>query len=249
MTAATASPTTLAPVPGAALKLAQGGKFSVADLADAVRPPVTDPKVPDFPALPKPVTLTDAARQAVGRVSKVFGKFHLTEARPLTAPELEQLTDEARTIADAVGPLQDRSEAIAEMIRVHMDRTAERDAAQDGGTPLRRYARILAGKAKGHLLRAAPGTPYKVAVNGFEQCWEQRYVTGKAEIQPAKLQTLLDAGKITRAEFLAFTREVRAYDEDKVAAFVRKDPARGLEILAAITTRRDPSAQLVSPKQ
>ena len=243
------NPTTdLATVPESALTLVRGGSFTVADLADAVTPAETEPKLPPFPALPKPVQLTDAARSAIGQVSKLFGRFQLTERRPLTDKELLQLTDEAVTIAEVTGPLAKRAEVIAEMVRVHMDATAEQ-ATGKLGTGLRKVARIMAGKATGHYLLATPGSSYKVSVPGYAQSWEQRYVTGGAEIHPEQLAQMEADGTITREEYLGFTREVRAYDEDKVARFIRQSPARGLEILAAITTRKDPSAQLVSPKK
>jgi len=245
MTAPTA---TLATVPDAALQLAKGGNFSVADLADAVVPPEADPKVPDFPALPKPVQLTDKARTALGQISKLFGGFQLTERRPLTDKELVQLTDEASVITEAAKPLAARIEVIAEMLRVHMDAQTEQSAGRLGRV-VRSVPRILSGKAKGHYLLAGAASPYKVSVPGYEQCWEQRYVSGSAVTDPAKLLELYEAEEITREEYLALTREQRVYDEDKVAAFVRKHPARGLEILAAITTRKDPGAQLVSPKK
>jgi hypothetical protein len=243
------STTTLATVPGAALQLATGtAKVSLADLADAVVPVTDEPKVPDFPALPKAVELTSDARAALLNVSAVFGQFQLGERRELTADELALITRENKVISDILTPLSDRAGVISEMIRVHMDVEAERQHGK-AGTAIRKAARILGGKFKGHYLLATKGRPHKVEVNGFENSWEQRYTDGGTDIRPDLLPQLAKDGKITHEEYLALTRSARAWAEDRVARFIEANPERGLEILAAITVRKDPGAQLVSPKR
>lgn len=243
----------LATVPANALALAQTGAFDLAKLQDLIAaPPVERPVA--FPELPKPPDLTDSAREALDAVPRQFGSFHLTERRALTTAELAKLTAEAQTLSQVVKPLADRLEAIKETVRTHMDVAAETaglaiPAGQSRGGVLLREAtpRIQGGKAAGHYLLAGPATPHKVPVAGFEQEWEQRYTKGKAAPSRAALAALLDEGEITRQEFLAFTRESRQLDTDRIAAFIRKNPARGTAILAAITTRDAPGASLITP--
>jgi hypothetical protein len=42
---------------------------------------------------------------------------------------------------------------------------------------------------------------------------------------------------------------VRVLDDLKIQGFIRKNPARGLSILRAITTREAPSGSLYAPKK
>jgi len=238
----TTGTTDVTAVPSAALKLAQSGTFTVADLADAVAP-AAEPEALGFPPLPKPAVLTDQAAQAVSRVSEVFGSFQLPSRRVLTAKELARLTDEAVTLVTAAKPIKARLDVIAETLRVHMDVTAE--AAGAGPAT----ERIQAGLAKGHYLVAKPGEPYKVPVPGFEEAWEQRYVAGGAAPNPARLLGLEQQGQITHEEYLSLTRETRVFDEEKMASVIRKNAARGIQILGEITERSSPGAQLVTPRK
>lgn len=233
--------TPLAVVPAETVDLVKGGKpFTVADLAELLASPAAAGEV--TPAkLPKASRLPDTAQVALERLPELFNSFTLTEARPLTADERRELTDEAVRIAEITKPLADRLEAIKAMIEAHIDQTAPE------GTPL-----IATGKHAGHALRAEPEQPFEIQVPGFEQPWKQQYTKGSTQPQVGKLLDLLAAHKITREEFLSFTSVPdvpRVLDDRKIQKLISRDPQRGLEILAAISVTGSPTASIVSPKK
>ncbi len=154
-----------------------------------------------------------------------------------------RLTEEIIAIDELSKQLGSRKKAIQEYVRTHMDFAAE----EQGLAPL--CDRVADGVAKGHYLVASPGTPFEVPVEGYADAWQQRYVKGEVTQDLATLTELRDAGKITQAEFNACTREVRVLDEDKIKGLIKKNPRRGLAILAAITRRSAPGASLYAPKK
>lgn len=245
MTETTQAPagTALAQVAEGVLARVQDGKpFTVAELAELMaRPAQKLPKDAEFPAPPAPVRFTDALRRALRALPEVFGKVSPTERRKLEAAEVKALTDEIAAIDGAFSELESRREAIKELIRTHQDyQASEMGVAGE---------RIASGTAKGHYLSAKPGEPFTTPVEGYGDCWQQRYVKGKSSQRMTTLEALLADGKITRAEYLGFTSARRDLDEMKIAEYVRRHPARGLEILAAITVQGAPSASLYPPKK
>jgi hypothetical protein len=225
--------------PGVLAQVQGHATWTVADLAGKLAGPAHElPKDAPAPKPAKQVTLTAQLKASLSKLPKVFGQTTPGKARKLEKAELEALTEEAIAIAAVVTPLGQRAEAISETVRHHMDAVGPKSAP-----------RIADGKAKGHRLLARPGEPFNVDVEGYTEPWQQRYVSGAAKPSPARLLALYEAGQITREEYLGFTREARVYDEEKVAAFIRKDPGRGLEILGAITERSAPGASLYAPKK
>jgi hypothetical protein len=230
--------------PGALARVKDAKPWTVADLADILAGPARElPGDAPFPAPPTPVKFTDALRGALRSLPTVFGKVTPTERRKLEAAEITSLTNEINAIDEVAAQLAARRKAIQEAVRTHQDFKAE----DQGLTP--RCNRIADGVAKGHYLIADPGDPYETAVDGYADAWQQRYVKGKTSQSQDLLDALAAEGKITRQEYLACTRETRNLDEDKIKVLIRKNPQRGLEILAAITTRSAPGASLYAPKK
>lgn len=228
--------------PGALARVASGKPFTVADLADLIAGPAEKPKEEtSFPAVPAQVKITDAVRKALAALPKVFGQVAPTERRKLEKDELSRLTVEAGTLAAIAKQLGERAKNIQEYVRTHQDFVAEELGIAD--------ERIAEGVAAGHFLIATPGDPFVTPVEGFEDGWQQRYVKGRAVQELDLLEELLMAEKITREEYLGFTRTVRTLDDDKIKSFIKKSPKRGLEILAAITRRSAPTASLYAPKK
>lgn len=245
MTSTTESPagTALAQVADGALARLQDAKpWTIADLADLVTAPSAgSPAGTPAPEPARAVSFTPALRKALAALPRVFGKVSPTERRKLEAAEVRELTDEANVIAALAKPLKDRLEAISEIIRHHCDFVAA-DQGKAGTI-------VTSGVAAGHVLVATSGKPFEVAVEGYAEAWSQRYVKGGSSQSPDKLLALYEDGTISRAEYLACTRETRSLDTRKVEDFIRKSPVRGLQILAAITTRSDPTASLYMPKK
>lgn len=231
--------------PGMIARVSGEKPFTVSELADLLAAPAAKlPEAESFPAPPRPVSLTDALKDALRALPRVFGIVVPTERRKLEAAEVRKITDEINAIDALSTEIGTRKKALQEYMRTHMDFTGEADKTVTAGTQ-----RVADGVAKGHWLLAEPGEPYEVPVDGYADCWQQRYVKGGTEVSQALLEKLAAEGKITRSEFLGFTREVRKLDEGNIAAFIRKNPHRGLAILAAITTRSAPSASVYAPRK
>jgi hypothetical protein len=236
-------------IAGAIRLLSDKPGITVADLAAAVVPPrEADPAVPpaDFPKLPKSIVLTETLKEALRKLPKIFGSVDIATRRTLTQDERTRLTEEAEVVRQLVTALTARKEAISEIMRVHMDVQAEIDhyaASRLAVAPGARYAALATPRDQnGHYLLATSGNPHQVQVGA--RAWSQEYSSGSAEPKGAELEALHAAGAITRPEYLALTREVRNLDTEKMSAFIRRNPARGLEILRKITRRSDPKSAM-----
>jgi hypothetical protein len=230
----------------AALARMQDAKpWTVADLAKILAGPAPEiAQDAPFPAAPPKVNITVGLKAALRKLPSVFGVVTPTEHRKLEQDELRRLTEEVVVIETIKSQLGDRLEAAKEAVRHHMDFLGD-DALKGGGELLR----VAEGVAKGHVIVASPGTPFKLQVEGAEDPWEQRYVAGKPSVVGTKIPSLEKHGAITHAEALACTREVRVFDEDKLAGLIRKNPERGVEILRLLTSVSAPSASLYAPKK
>ena len=229
----------------AALARMQDAKpWTVADLAKILAgpPPEIAADAP-FPKAPPKVNITAALKAALRKLPSVFGAVTPTEHRRLEKDELIRLTEEVVTIETIKTELADRLEAAKEAVRHHMDFLGEDLLPEDA-----ELLRVAEGVAKGHVIVAAQGAPFKIAVDGFTDPWEQRYVSGKTSVSGSGIPKLEKEGALTHKEALAITREVRAFDEAKLADFIRKNPERGLEVLRMLTTVSAPSASLYAPK-
>jgi hypothetical protein len=228
--------------PGA-LALAQSGQqINIAELADKLLAPAPlAPLDSPFPNPPKPRAVSDKLRTALRSVAAVFGGVQPTERRKLEAAEVKSLTDEATVITAITKPLGERLKDIQAVMRMQVDFLAEEQGLGN--------ERIAGGVSEGHWLAATPGSPFEVRVEGYEDAWQQRYVKGGTDTSLKALEGLQESGEVTRKEYLAMTAEVRVLDETKMAAFIHKNPQRGLEILKKISTRGTPSASLYAPKK
>lgn len=243
-TAETAGTELVQVAPGLIAQIQDNEPFTVADLADRlVSPDRVLPKDEPAPAAAPQVKVTDTLKAALTRLPKVFARVSPTEPRLLEQDELIKLTEEVLTIDAVTTQLGERREAIAETIRIHMDKAAEAVGGEDG------LPRIAEGKAKGHYLLGRKGEPFEIAVPGYRSGWQQRFVKGSSKIDGKLLVGLLRNETITSREFNAVTRTVRVLDEDKLAVAIRKNPGRFLSILGSITRKGAPSASLYPPKQ
>jgi hypothetical protein len=163
-----------------------------------------------------------------------------TERRKLERAEVTLLTDEANAIDVLVKELGARRKAVSELMRMHQDFEAQQAGHSD---------RVADGVAKGHILAAEAGEPFETEVEGYADCWQQRYVSGSVSQSKDKLDALLAAGTITQAELNGFTRAVRVLDDLRIQEFIRRNPSRGLQVLKAITIREAPGASLHAPKK
>lgn len=249
--------TELAQVAPGALALAIGkAPWTIGDLLDRLVPQIEElPTEGEFPELPKPASVTPALKKALRELPAVFGEVKPTARRTLEKDELKKITDEALAISKVTKPLGTRLKAISEIVRTHMDVQAEKDALAipepviRGGRTLEPTPRVAAGVAKDHYLLAQPEKPYEISVEGYDDTWQARHTKGDASQSHDELLRLYDEEKITREEYLGFTETRRTLSGDKIAAAIKKNPERSLQILAAITTREAPSYSLYAPKK
>jgi len=218
--------------------------WTMLDLATMLAKPAPEFTGDTLPTAPAQVKFTDVLRKALKALPDLFGKVMPDEVRALDRHELKDLTDEDNAIVVIQAELAKRREAIKEAIRNHQDKAAEAAGLPEG------TQRVAEGAAKGHWLLASAGEPHRTPVDGYADCWQQQLVKGKVDVSGGDIFRLAKEGLVTHAELLRCTSFVgRAFDEDKMNAFIRRDPERGLRILAMLTTRSAPSASLVSPKK
>jgi hypothetical protein len=243
----TTSSTELELVAQGALALVNGDKpWTILDLAaDLAGPAAVFTEADPIPAPAPKVVFSELLRKALKALPELFGQVMPDEVCKLDRHELKAVTDEAANLDVIAKEIKVRREAIQAIIRNHQDREAEE---AENGLPAGTQ-RIAEGAARGHWLLASPGKPYKTPVDGYADSWRQQMVKGEVSVSPAVLFDMAKSGQLTREEFLAFTREVRVYDAEKAQAFIRRNPVRGLSILARMTSRSAPSASLVSPKK
>lgn len=185
-------------------------------------------------AAPKAIELTPDLLKALSALPGVFGRQQVTEIRQLTEAELKALGEEQLVIEEITKPLTTRREAIKEIVRNHMDEQARAQGKVTEDTLV---------DAKGHLVVAAPKQPEQVEIPGTDTVWSREFRKGSVDIEPSRLLDMYEAGEIDRKTYLAFTREVRVFDEHKAMAAMAKDPSL-LRVFRRLIKRGRPSTAL-----
>jgi hypothetical protein len=211
-------------------------KATLASVAAAllVEMPEVEALAPAKPTVPAPVELTSEIKQALAQVAEVFAAVQPTERRRLSDTEVAALYLERDVVKTVAGVMADREENIKEYVRNHLDIVAEETGMVDDNTPV---------DGKGHYVVATKGNPERLNVAGTNQAFSREFRSGKASVDGSRLLDLYEAGDISREDYLAFTREVRVFDEDKALKAINDDPKR-LEILARLAVPGAPSASL-----
>ncbi|MFE0490187.1 hypothetical protein [Streptomyces griseoaurantiacus] len=196
-------------------------------LAELAKLPAADPQ-----DRPKPSTavelVTDGLMKSIKAIPDVFGKIKPGGRRALAAAELASLQAEKDEIDTAIKALTKRKDEIHAMVSVHFDVLAEKQKRVDEGTPQDK---------KGHYLIARPGDPETAPVKGSGRYFTRERSSDKAALSHERLLALYEEGKITRAEYLAFTATQRDIDQEKVRRQLlsRTRRQRTQEILDEIT--------------
>lgn len=206
------------------------GKKSFSDLLEAVvgdRIPVA-PVTAEVPSVPP---ITDEHKVALARIGDLYGKVVPTEPRLLDNEELAALMEERLTIDTIVKFLAARKDSsIREAVASHLDRRAEEqdlarrepevEVGPDGeervvkpATPTDRNGHYIVKQ-----FEPVPGTGHK---------FERRTSHSKPKVTSAVIQKALDAGVLTRKEYLAVTEQPevpRQLSEEKLRKAIKKDP-------------------------
>jgi hypothetical protein len=182
-------------------------------------------------AAPEPVAvkvspISDEHRAALAKIVEIYGVVAPVKPRKLTQDELDALSEERRTI-DAIVTLfgKRKDTSIREAVLNHMDKLAEADGTADG-------AKV---DKNGHTL-----VKRQVATtDGYKFDW--RISDPAPTFDVVALAKAEKAGDITRAQFLALTKEPevtsRVIDPEKAAKAITKDPSL-LAVLAKHGTKQ-----------
>lgn len=183
---------------------------------------------------PAQVVMTDDLVRALTVLPAVFAKQQVGEVRQLTPEELAAVAEEQETIDGILRPLNTRLAAIKDAIRNHLDLRAVAQGRVTEETEV---------DSNGHYVVARLKQPDILPMPGTDTVWSNEYRSGSPQIQGEKLLDMYEAGKITREQYLSFTREVRVFDEAKAFAAIAKDPSL-LGVLKQIVKRGRPGNSL-----
>jgi hypothetical protein len=149
--------------------------------------------------------------------------------RLLSKAELAQAMKEKTALSEAKKAVTAREAKLNEWLSTHFDVYAEKlNLVDPEKTPK---------DAKGHYLIGAMGNRLEQAVEGADKIFTREKDADKAPMSHELLLAAFEDGKITRAEYLAFTTTVRVLDEKKIrtAMLSKARRERAQEIIAMIT--------------
>lgn len=211
----------------------KGVSFSTVLKALSSRVEPDKAKVPQAPAA---IPMTDELVHALTVLPAVFGKVNPTSVCQLSDEENRALLEENRTLDTILKALTTRLEDTKAIARnhIHMTAVANGDAAAGGEVDQR-----------GHVLVAGPGEPYKVAIPGTDQAWSLQYVAPRTEISDTLLEQLRETDN---EAYLALTKTVRVFDEEKAIRSIRKNPGL-LRTVHSLIKKGRPSTSLFVRKQ
>lgn len=225
--------------------LRQNPDATLAELAAAITDEVPTfwafpGQVVPFPDVPTPVTLTSEVQQALNALPEVFGKTNIEKRRTMTEDEISLVYREHEALKAIEDVLKNRRDNLKTYVRHHMDVDGEEsgiaapaDVYDEEGQKVREAS---PRDPHGHYVLGEKGKPERLNVPGTNQAFSREASSYKAQVSGDRLTELFNAGEITREDYLAFTREVRVFDEDKARKALAKD-RRLLGLLARITER------------
>lgn len=200
------------------------GTISLADLVKEIAPEAPPAEIPEN--IPLPAQVTEEQKDALQRLSEVFGSVVPTERRALEPGEVKALVEERKTLDPIEKMAKDRKEDIKKTIHNHLDVVAERDGRADGAT--KRHPKegfyLLDGEV------SAPGADFK-----FKRAVRENAPTFNA----SSLLELVEAGELAHKDYLAMTTQVRMVDEHKVMLLLKKRP----DLLPAIAKATNPGSK------
>lgn len=179
------------------------------------------------PKAPESIDLTKEQQEALKRLPDVFNSVKPATRTALSDAQVAAVRDEQETLRLLLAALVKRDEDIKEIVRNHMDVTAEKDGRADEKTPR---------DAAGHYILASKGNPERVKIPGTPDDYSREFHGGTITISGGDLDDLHAKGEVTRADYLALTVEKRVFDEHKATKAIKDDPSR-MDILRRITKR------------
>lgn len=227
-----------------ALVLQRNRDISLQELAAAITDEVPafwafPGQVIPFPEIPTPVTMTAELEQALRELPEVFGKVNLEERREMTEAEILDVYREHEALKILESDLKDRRDNLKAYVRHHMDVQAEREGRANPADLIEDGEKVAEASPRdkaGFYVLGEKGKPERLNIPETNLAFSREASSYKAELSGARLTELYEAGEITRDQYLALTREVRVFDEDKARKSIMKDHSL-LKVLARITER------------
>lgn len=197
-------------------------------------------QVVPFPDIPTPVQMTSQMQTDLETLPEVFGKVNLDSRRTLTEDEIVLVYREHEALKDLENALKGRRDNLKAYIRHHLDVAAEEEnRAVPADVYDKNGDKIVEASPRdpsGFYVLGEKGKPERLNIPGTNQAFSREASSYKAQVSGDRLTELYNAGEISREDYLAFTREVRVFDEEKARKALAKD-RRLLGLLAKITER------------
>jgi hypothetical protein len=172
-----------------------------------------------FPAMPGGIDITPEIEKALTDLEHVFGRVQPKVRRTLNEAERAALGRELEVINTLKDLLAKRKDDIRAIVYAALDVAAERDGVADPASSPR--------DKDGHYVLGTPGKPstyerMPIPDSNYDFVREAR--NPKVEYDEAQLDRMLQAGQITREQYLALTVEKRVFDKTKALLAIQKDP-------------------------
>jgi hypothetical protein len=197
-------------------------KATVSTVLKAARPEADKLDLAQTP-LPQNPGLNEDAWDAIEKVAGLLAELELpNRRRQMTEGERERVT----RVYEALQKAQSGLERSRAQIKIAAFNHADAEAAERG--------LITAETQFTKEGWAIIDDRESLAVPGMEKKLTREVSGGKVTLPLANLQALVEDEKLDRADLNAMTRQIRVVDEDRVLAWLRKNPERA-EILAEAT--------------
>jgi hypothetical protein len=208
-------------VPGtevATTLLSKEGPVSLNVLLKALRAPERAPEHEG--PIPLPAVITEAQREALGRLMEVFGQVVPATRRELATPEITALIKERMVLDEIANMVTARKEGLRTTVFNHLDVGVDADEVQvdDKGHF------VVAGEARG---------------DGVPKRFTREVRTSAPELSVDRLQVMADDPEcdlLTRQDFFAMTEQRRVVSEPRVMLALQRNP----KLLRAIAEATDP---------
>jgi len=226
-------------------KVKAGGVVSLADLLELTTAVVPVAEAP-VAKVAVPRVITEAQREAMDRLPKVFGQVVPDKPRELVPVEVGALVVERQTLDDVKKMAEARLADITVTVHNHLDaqyanwvetervtRTAKFASTGEAAPPVK----VAPRDEKGHFITA--GT---AGVEDVAQQFSREVRHGAPSLSAVALEQLATGdpdAPLTHAEYLSMTTQVRVFDESKAMLAIRKKPALVRAIAMATQPGKD----------
>lgn len=197
-----------------AVQKLQHGTIKFEDLVKLVAPSAVPPTIPEV--LPVPAQITKVQKDALERLSEVYGAVVPLERRELEPKEVTLLVDEHNVLGSIAKMAEERRAGIRTTVLNH------NDVATEAAQPEEMIPTIERDK-DGHYIIASKieGEP------GTSEVFSCEPRKGTVKLDPAALKALADDPDVdwfSHEDFLKMTEQVRIFSEERAFLLLKKKP-------------------------